>query len=395
MTKKISVPDLLKTKHINLLKIAYQMLIFSRRKLMGMLIGTTFAAFIIMNQPGIYQGISDRIVADISAIEEPDLWVMANNSSDFGSPTYFSGEDPYRIRSIPGVLWVKQIYRLWYNLYHLKTEKRSTWVIIGVDPDTLIGLPKELSVGSRNSIYNSNALIIDGYAINQLETEDKKSIGAGDLLFEGRNNWLVTGIARPIRTYMLQPKAYILNTHIPDLIHRPSFILVKTKQSANIHEIAQRIHEKTGYDALTQKEFIDRSLAYFRSHTPIVLIFICIAIMGFVIGLIVMWQIFSNFILTHVHQFGMLKMLGVPNRSLRNMVLFQALFTGGIGYLIGLLLVILFGLAVHDTVIAFHLTWQIALLGALGTTFIIVLSSSFSIMKVLRMDTIELCRDLN
>ena len=194
---------------------------------------------------------------------------------------------------------------------------------------------------------------------------------------------------------MLQPKAYILNTHIPDLIHRPSFILVKTKQSANIHEIAQRIHEKTGYDALTQKEFIDRSLAYIRSHTPIVLIFICIAIMGFVIGLIVMWQIFSNFILTHVHQFGMLKMLGVPNRSLRNMVLFQALFTGGIGYLIGLLLVILFGLAVHDTVIAFHLTWQIALLGALGTTFIIVLSSSFSIMKVLRMDTIELCRDLN
>ena len=117
--------------------------------------------------------------------------------------------------------------------------------------------------------------------------------------------------------------------------------------------------------------------------------------MGFIIGLIIMWQIFNNFILTHLHQFGMLKMLGVSNRALRNMVLFQAFITGGIGYLMGLILALLFGLIVHDTQIAFHLTWKIALLGALGTAVIIVLSSCFSIIKVFRMDTVDLCRDLN
>ena len=49
----------------------------------------------------------------------------------------------------------------------------------------------------------------------------------------------------------------------------------------------------------------------------------------------------------------------------------------------------------HDTNIAFHLTWNIALLGALGTAVIIGLSSYFSTLKVLRLDTVDLCRDLN
>ena len=385
----------LETKQLNLLKIAYQMLIFSRKKFIGMLIGSTFSAFIIMNQPGIYQGISDRLVSDIQAITEPDLWVMASTSRDFNAPTFFTGLDIYRIRSIPSVLWAKQLYRIWYPMKHLNTDNVKSWMLIGVDPDSLIGLPKTLLLGAKNNIHNSNALIIDGYALKQLETIDKKTIAMGDKLVEGRNNWVVTGISKPLRTYMIQPKAYTLSNHLPDLIHRPSFILVKVKKNADLREVALRIHQKTGYDALTQDEFVSRSLAFFREHTPIILIFICIAIMGFIIGLIIMWQIFNNFILTHLHQFGMLKMLGVSNRALRNMVLFQAFITGGIGYLMGLILALLFGLIVHDTQIAFHLTWKIALLGALGTAVIIVLSSCFSIIKVFRMDTVDLCRDLN
>lgn len=108
-----------------------------------------------------------------------------------------------------------------------------------------------------------------------------------------------------------------------------------------------------------------------------------------------MWQIFTNFVLTHLHQFGMLKMLGVSSSSLINMVLFQASIIGGLGYLIGLTLTALFGFILHDTTVAFHLTWQIILLGALGSTIVIVFSSYFAILKVLRLDTVELCRDSN
>lgn len=68
----------------------------------------------------------------------------------------------------------------------------------------------------------------------------------------------------------------------------------------------------------------------------------------------------------------MLKMLGVSSSSLTHMVLFQASITGGLGYILGLALTALFGFIFHDSTVAFHLTWQIILLGALGSTIVIV-----------------------
>ncbi len=381
-------------KQRNFFTIAYQMLIHSRKKFIGMLIGATFSAFIIMQQPGIYRGICDRLVADILSTQAHDLWVMGPNSRDFNNPTFFTAMDTYRVRSIPGVASVEHLYRVLYSMI-LDNSRRITWVLIGVDPKSWTGLPEKFLAGSRMSIQNSNSMIIDGYALRQLRTEDNKTIRLGDGLIEGQHRWQVTGITKPLRTWELLPKAYMLSSHIPDIVHRPSFMLVNVKSTANLPEVALKIHKKTGYDVLTRDEFVQRALTHFKKSTPIIIIFICIAILGFVIGLIIMWQIFSNFILTHLHQFGMLKMLGISNAYLTMMVMFQAFITGGIGYIIGLCLAILFGVMFHDTNVAFHLTWQIVLLGALGTLIIIVLASCFSIMKVLRLDTVDLCRDTN
>lgn len=383
------------TKQINLLNVAYKMLINSRKKFIGMIIGATFAAFTIMQQPGIQQGISDRLVADITAVPEVDLWVMAYGSRDFDNPTSFVPIDSYRIRSVPGVLSATHLYRFKYGFFHSKTSNDQSWILVGVDPDNLLGLPKNLLAGSLDNIHDLKAIIVDGYALRQLRTENNTTINMGDTLAQGQTQFIVAGITKPLRTWMTSPKAYILSNHFRDIKNKTSFIIVKIKKTANVHMVAEMIHASTGYDALTPSEFIDRSLDHFEKTTPIMIIFLCIAAFGFFIGLIIMWQIFSNFILTHLHQFGMLKMLGVSNSLLRNMVLFQAFCTGGIGYLIGLCLVILFGVFFNDSDIAFTLTWKIVLLGALGTTVIIILSSFFSINKLLRMDSIDLCRDNN
>jgi putative ABC transport system permease protein len=387
--------SLISSKHISILKVAFKMLINSKKKFIGMLIGATFAAFIIMQQPSIYQGVSDRLVAQINSIKEADLWVMDQNSLEFNQPTQFNSMDIYRIRSIPGVIRAVQLHKMWYPMKHLKTEQRMDWELIGVDPKTLIGLPEQMISGVRSSILSPNAIIIDGYSLKQFETAGKKTINIGDQMIEGRNTWKVTGITKPLRTYKYEPKAYMLSNHIPAMGYRPSFILVKVAPSFDIRQIASQIRSKTNYKALTTAEFSSVSLKFFREKTPIIIIFIVVAIMGFVIGLIIMWQIFGNFILTHLHQFGMLKMLGVSNNLLTRMVLFQAAFTGGIGYMIGLFLTGLFEIIVYDSQIAFHLTWQIAGIGALGIMLIIVISSYFSILKVLRLDTVDLCRDLN
>lgn len=389
------VKYLIDTKHANLLLVAFKMLVNSKKRFIGMIIGATFSAFIIMQQPSVYQGVTDRLVAPIRAIPEPDLWVMGDGSFSFDQPTFFKATDIYRVRSVPGVLWAVPLYRTWFSLKHLKTKKQQNWEVIGVDAKSLIGLPKNMLSGVRSDIHHANALIIDGYSLKQVETENRETIQMGDKLIEGRNTWTVAAISNPLRTYMTEPKAYILSTHIPNVLGHPSFILVKVKPSYDVHEVASEIQKITKYLAFTHSQFVDRSNKYFREQTPIVMGFVSIAIIGFTIGLVMMWQIFNNFVISHLHQFGMLKMLGVSNALLMKMVLFQAAVTGGLGYLIGLLLTILFGFIFCDTVIAFHLTWRIILLGAVGTSFVIAFASYFGILKVIRLDTVELCRDSN
>lgn len=382
-------------QHLNMIYVAYRMLVNSPQKLLGMLISATFSSFIIMQQPSIYQGVSDRLIAPIKAIPEADLWVMSARSETPDQPTHFDVMDSYRIRSTPGVLWAVQLYRSWMWVKHQPSQKVLHWDMIAVDSHFLLGLPKTLMQGSIASIRHPNAVMVDGYSLNHFNGSYSPGLKLGDKLSEGSRTWVIKAMSTPLRTYSINPKLYILSEHLPTEHAQNSFILVKVKPNYKVSQVAQAIEAKTNYDALTPKQFISRTLDYFRKSTPIIIMFIGVAVGGFIIGLIIMWQIFSNFILTHIHQFGMLKMLGVPNRILTQMVLFQAATIGGAAYIVSILLINVFEKLFVNTDIACHFTLPIALLGLLGTGIMVVLASVFSLLKVLRLDSVELCRDQN
>ncbi len=269
----MNIPD----HELNLLLIALKMLIHNTRKFMGMIVGTTFAAFIIMQQPAIYQGVVDQLTKHIVSVNEPDLWVMTNAAEDFTDPPHVSAVDAYRIKSIPNVLWVKKLYRGWYSFYHEPTKSLRDWQLLAVDPATLLGLPKKMLAGDRNMIKESGAIIIDGYALKQLETKYHKTISLGDTLYADKRAWHVVGISQPLRTLSAAPKAYITSNHLPHASSWGSFLLVKVKNKEMIPTVATNIHTITGYIALTQTEFIQRSIQFWRHKTPILPYFIFIA----------------------------------------------------------------------------------------------------------------------
>lgn len=387
--------QLARNKYFNVLYISFKMLTHSRKKFIGMIIASGLSAFVIMQQPSIYTGITERINGYIHNTTGFDLWVMDGNSHDFNHPSIFQPMHMFQIKSVPGVLWTSQIYRKRFVLYHSKTGQNTTWTFIGVDPDKLIGLPKTILHGRSESLRSSNAVLVDGYSLQQLLTPDKRTVQPGDVLIDGLTTWQITGVTKPLRTYDSEPTAYIANNHLSKPDNIPSFILVKVKQGYDVHRVAEAIRQDTGLLALTPEEFAERSKVYFRDKTPVIIGFIVTGVIGFLIGLVIMWQIFSGFILTHIHQFGMLKMLGTSNLLLTLMVIFQAALTGGLGYGLGLILTLMFGFFSYDTIIAFHLTPKIALEGAFGTFFVVLFASYFSVMKMLRLDSIDLCRDLN
>ena len=95
-------------------------------------------------------------------------------------------------------------------------------------------------------------------------------------------------------------------------------------------------------EILTRQAFIDREVEYWRTTTPIGYVFGFGAIMGLIVGCVIVYQILFADVSEHRAEYSTLKAMGYRNSSLSWMVLNEATILAVLGYLPGLL--ITFGL---------------------------------------------------
>jgi len=89
---------------------------------------------------------------------------------------------------------------------------------------------------------------------------------------------------------------------------------------------------------LTKQEFAKQEQDFWRKNTPIGFIFFLGLVMGFVVGVIICYQILSSDIADHLAEFATLKAIGYPNHCLTGVVLQEAFFLALFGFVPGVLL---------------------------------------------------------
>jgi ABC-type antimicrobial peptide transport system permease subunit len=89
-------------------------------------------------------------------------------------------------------------------------------------------------------------------------------------------------------------------------------------------------------------------------NTGIPLNFGISVLLGFIVGAAIAGQTFYNFIQENLKYYAALKAMGLKNAVLARMVMLQAMVVGLIGYGNGVGLTAIFGMQVHDTVLAFY-----------------------------------------
>jgi putative ABC transport system permease protein len=91
-------------------------------------------------------------------------------------------------------------------------------------------------------------------------------------------------------------------------------------------------------DVLTREEMADREKQFWLSSTPIGFVFSFGMLMGFVVGMVICYQVLSSDVADHLAEYATLKAIGYPNRYLTRVVLSEALVLAGAGFVPGLLL---------------------------------------------------------
>ena len=374
-----------------ILRIAFKLLVNDKGKFAALLVGITFAVFLMIMMTSMFSGILNRSSATVLNIGAR-IWVMdpAVNTvaNSIPMPDYVLDA----VRSIDGVRYAVPLYS-GGALVKLASGAYQSVTVIGLDDSTLYGRPQLLE-GHIEDIYAENAfLVVDDSEFRKL---DNPKIGTEFDINDHKG--IVVGIAKvPTSGLFGVPTLYTTYsraiTYIPSTRFTTAYILVEPKADSDIPRIEEEV-KKLGYLALTKDDFIQKISDFYKYQTGLGTNVLLMTVISFIVGLSISGQTFYTFILENLEKFGALKAIGSKGSELVSMILFQATFTALAGYGLGVglatLIVVAAKLRLPDY--AAQITYANLALAFVMVLVIAAVSSYIGIRKVIRIEPFDIFR---
>lgn len=170
--------------------------------------------------------------------------------------------------------------------------------------------------------------------------------------------------------------------------------VVKLKAGADARTVQTELEkrfEKTAVCVFLKEKVISDEVKFWDRSTPIGYIFFIGTVMGFIVGVIICYQIIYSDIADHMGEFATLKAMGYRNRYFIGLVFQMSLYLSILGYIPGLLisLAMYIGLA-HKTGLLLEMNLFDALLVLALTLGMCCVSGCLAMRKVLAADPAEL-----
>ena len=372
-------------------KLAYKLLTNDHAKFAALLMGITFAVFLMIQMTSLFAGILDRSSSTVTNIGAK-IWVMDTAvktvASSIGMPAYVLDA----VRSIQGVKYAVPLYS-GGALVKLGSGEYQPVTVIGLDDTSLLGRP-HLIEGKIEDIFAENGFIVIRDAeINKL---DHPKLGTEFEINDHRG--VIVGIAEvPSSGLFGVPTLYTTYSRATQYIPSPrftaSYILVEPKTLDDIPRIQKEV-ALLGYRAVTQDEFVEQVSYFYKYQTGLGTNILLMTAISFIVGLSISGQTFYTFIIENLEKFGALKAIGAKGSELVYMILFQAAFTSLTGYGLGVglcvALITLAKMRIPDYASKINFS-------NLGMAFIMVLiiagiSCYVGVRKVLRIEPFDIFR---
>jgi putative ABC transport system permease protein len=378
-------------KYAGILRIGFKLLVNDKGKFSALLIGITFAVFLMMEMTAMFAGILNRAYSTVTNIGAA-MWIMDPAVNTATSPIPMPDYVLDAVRSMDEVSYAVPLF-IGGALVKLQSGTYQSVSVVGLDDTSLFGRP-EVEQGSMQDIYADNTfLVVDDVEFSKLENP---KIGTSFELNDHRGT--IVGVARVASNGLNGVPTLYTTYHraieyIPSMRFTMSYVLVQPKSEAAVAGIKEQV-AKLGYVAFTKDEFNERISNYYTYKTGIGTNILLMTVISFIVGLSISGQTFYTFILENLEKFGALKAIGAKGRELIYMILFMATFTALTGYGLGVGLVTLMitiaraRLPNYAAIITF---WNLGL--ALGMVIVIAgMSSYVGVRKVLKIEPFDIFR---
>lgn len=369
-------------------RIALGMIRHNRVRVGFTILGLSAAFFLTAAQFGLLVGWIHTNTALIRH-SGADLWVMAERTPAFDYGTAIPRVRLYQARSVPGVSQATPLFMAW-NTWQRPDGRRVNVELVGLDRGSLAGGPWDMAEGRLDCLRRPKTAVVDELYLEAL------GVGTGHRRMEMVGREVRIGaVSRGVRTFTASPFVFtaLEEAVAYDRRYRPgeiTYVLVRCAPGADPRVVQERMRTRVPHvEVLTRSEFATRSARYWMLETGVGITVVVTAVLALVVGAAVTSQ--TLYALTHEHRacYATLAALGFARTRLARMVLWQALFMGAAGIVLGSTLYAAAAAASARTPIPLETTPGVFTGLAVTLLASCVAASSLTLRTVLRVDPVS------
>ncbi len=314
--------------------LAQRNLFHDKVRLTVTLTGIVFSVVLIVVQLGLFFGFTTA-TSNLIDHSGADLWITSKNVPYVEQGVAFSERKLNQVRAVPGVADAQKVIAHWTQWKRHDGGEESVQ-IVGINVDDPMERPWNLVEGRVEDLKSPDAVILD-----ELYKQKLGVTHAGEVFEIVGYRARVVGFTRGIRSFTTSPYVFTSFKNAQDYTKtredQTLFILVKVAPGADLQQVRRDLlaHVKD-VEVFTTGEFSHMTTFYWMFTTGAGVAVLIAAVLGLIVGFVVVAQTIYATTMDHIREFGTLKAMGAPNSYVYKVIMKQAAISAVIGYGLGM-----------------------------------------------------------
>jgi putative ABC transport system permease protein len=371
--------------------LAWRNLVANKQRLLRSAAGIGFAVLLMLMQLGFEQAFFDSTLQVIRGLNG-DILIQSVHKYQFATRDPFPAGDLDTARKVTGVASARPLYADWFDFFWKNPNDGKLFLVraFGFNPDEPVFLFSDVNA-DRDRLTEANTVLVDRRArrflgmdtgatqteINGVKVKIAGSFALGpDFISDGT-------VIMSDRTF-----AGLLHGAAPGV--DVGVIKVQPGEDATVVQRALRQALPTTIAVFTKPELIEFERKFQAAVSSAGPIFAMGTIVGFVVGMLISYQVTYTDLADQLPQYATLKAIGYRTGYLLRVVLEQATFNALAGWIPAFLVsILLYRIIGQVALLPMHMTATIMLVSLGLTLGMCLISAAIAVGRVFRADPAE------
>ena len=369
---------------IRISELAWRNLVHDKVRLLVTVTGVVFAVVLIVVELGLFLGFTTTTSGLIDR-SQADLWVTGARVPYIEAAVPFSERKLSTVVGTPGVAHATK-YIARFSQWQRHDGRQENVMVVGFDASQPLGGPWNIVEGRVEDLKQPDNVFIDEIYKGKLGVTHVGEI------FEIRGHRArVAGFTRGIRSFTTSPYVFTSFKSAQDFTttaeDQTVYILVTVASGERIETVRQRLLANLkDVDVWTTGTFSSMTRFYWMFTTGAGVAVLLAALLGLVVGVVVVAQTIYATTMDHLREYGTLKAMGATNGYLYRVIIQQAVISAVVGYALAMIVSTFVVRGSAKGGAAILLPWPMAV-AMLGLTIVMCTGAAIvSINKVTRLD---------